>query len=469
MKKRLTNKPTKSRGEKSRAEQARRRPNMHKKLAVETLESRRMLAADLDIFHNVEMPEDVNGNGRVETLDALIVIDEVRHGRYGGEGQMVDVNADGRVNVLDGLHAIRRVVDGEQAEMRVEDRIASLTSAIENGTLPEFISIAKAERMLERLNLRLEHLNAEDPDLNTEGESEVNDQGEQETGEQETGDGSGEQENELPEGETAGEGDEHGQEDALTFDEQMERVFNRLDRNDDGSLTSDELPERIWDRVAQADENADEAVSLEEFQAEANEFRVDAIEHAFDHADENDDSAITEDETTESRWERLVTYDADGNQQISLDESTTAIDEGVLRLGPKNHDYIPRPDDDRDRREFDGAALFARLDANEDGELTQDEIPAFFYEELIPADSDGNGSLTLAELQAYRDKTIREQIDDLFAEIDKNADAAITQSDVGMLPWRFMQRGDEDDDGQLSGDEFADFFNKFGGRFGLRL
>ena len=46
--------------------------------------------------------------------------------------------------------------------------------------------------------------------------------------------------------------------------------------------------------------------------------------------------------------------------------------------------------------------LFARADANENGVLTEDELPPSLWDRLSSADTDGDGSITLDELAAFK-------------------------------------------------------------------
>ncbi len=83
----------------------RRRP-----LRGETLEGRRLLAADFDGFrHNIFDAEDVNDDGEVSAVDALIIINSMN--RNGGDNdlQFTDVNNDGRRSALDALRVINRL------------------------------------------------------------------------------------------------------------------------------------------------------------------------------------------------------------------------------------------------------------------------------------------------------------------------------------------------------------------------
>ena len=111
---------------------------MRRRLRPQQLESRQLLAAN--IFHNEAMPEDVNEDGQVSSLDALMVINEVgRQGRDGdgvrerGRGRMTDVNNDGRDTAADALMVINLL--GRQARPGTNDGNGS-TDPIEQPTEP---------------------------------------------------------------------------------------------------------------------------------------------------------------------------------------------------------------------------------------------------------------------------------------------------------------------------------------------
>ncbi|WP_182870078.1 peroxidase family protein [Rhodopirellula sp. JC639] len=89
-------------------------------LRAETLEGRRLLAGDVGGFrHNVYDAEDVNDDGVVSAVDALIVINSMD--RDGGDdaARFTDVNNDGRRSVLDALRVINRL--GREGNGSVDD------------------------------------------------------------------------------------------------------------------------------------------------------------------------------------------------------------------------------------------------------------------------------------------------------------------------------------------------------------
>lgn len=95
----------------------RTRANRLRRLQMESLENRQLLAADLGLaYHNYLIAEDVNQDFKVTPLDALVVINAINAGGTGtlGEGEanqdgakhFVDVSGD---NVLSGIDVLRIV------------------------------------------------------------------------------------------------------------------------------------------------------------------------------------------------------------------------------------------------------------------------------------------------------------------------------------------------------------------------
>lgn len=99
----------------------------------ERLEARALLAADLSPWQNVAQPLDVNADGSVAPLDALIVINDLNaHGArplasgassgaqpIAGSGQLLDVDGDQFVSPLDALMIINTLDQAAAATVRV--------------------------------------------------------------------------------------------------------------------------------------------------------------------------------------------------------------------------------------------------------------------------------------------------------------------------------------------------------------
>ncbi|MGI9431457.1 MAG: peroxidase family protein, partial [Myxococcota bacterium] len=82
----------------------------NRKPQLESLETRTMLAADLPLGQNPVEPLDVNGDGQVAPLDALMVINALNDaGRRGGQPGFVDVDGDGDLSPLDAMRVINEL------------------------------------------------------------------------------------------------------------------------------------------------------------------------------------------------------------------------------------------------------------------------------------------------------------------------------------------------------------------------
>jgi hypothetical protein len=77
-----------------------------------------LLAADFHPGHNVFDPEDVNDDGSVSPVDALIVVNELNDTGSRSQLHFVDVNVDGQRSPLDALMVINRINRDGEAERR---------------------------------------------------------------------------------------------------------------------------------------------------------------------------------------------------------------------------------------------------------------------------------------------------------------------------------------------------------------
>ncbi len=330
-------------------------------LQFESLEQRRVLAADFGSFHNVADPEDVNADGRRAVDDAFIAIRELQQNSQGDATRLVDVNADGRVTINDAMQVIRRLVTGGDTMIPVEQRINRLSDAIDSDSLPENFSPERAQRLLARLE---EHI-----DTPASGEAGANTS----------------VENpdvliaENPDPQADGEFSEEA------FRNRIEHRFEHLDANNDGSLSEDEISDFKWERLSEHDIEPDQLISVEEF-TEAIEshwqehrdrvgdrFDVFAL---FDRLDANSDGGITEDEfPSEHGWEHLIEADANNDNSLTEDELL---------------DYA-------EQRANDGLdMLFQKLDADNDGQIGRDEV-GFGWFWLRRADEDENNAISDVE------------------------------------------------------------------------
>lgn len=112
---------------------------------------------------------------------------------------------------------------------------------------------------------------------------------------------------------------------------------------------------------------------------------------SFEQLDANGDGGITQAEMEAHRAARLAAADANGDGSITRDELLAQIKSGA---------------DDRMSRRVD--RMLDRLDANNDGALSQTELTAAAEKRggrgFSRIDTDGNGSISKAEFEAMGEK-----------------------------------------------------------------
>ncbi len=145
-------------------------------------------------------------------------------------------------------------------------------------------------------------------------------------------------------------------------------------------------------------------------------------------------------------WTKLVDADANSDAAVTQDELADYLEslrESLPPLRPFGHGghHLPRP--------LDVDSLFDRADTNDDGSLTEDEVPSAIWEFLVNADADESGGITLEELDAYQQQA-KERV---FAELDANSDGGLTRDEVPSRLWARLSKADADDDGSVTLEE----------------
>lgn len=104
---------------------------------------------------------------------------------------------------------------------------------------------------------------------------------------------------------------------------------------------------------------------------------------------------------------------------------------------------------------------FATLDANSDGQLSMEELQAQGQARFAAADTDGNGSLSAEELTAASEGRRANRIERMMERLDANEDGELSQEELaaaregrGDRAERMFERADEDGDGLISEEEF---------------
>lgn len=98
--------------------------------------------------------------------------------------------------------------------------------------------------------------------------------------------------------------------------------------------------------------------------------------------------------------------------------------------------------------------LFEHFDANDDGLLQQDELPDGLWTRLAEADTDSNGAISPEELAAFRADQARRHF---FERFDENEDGLLVESELPHRLWTRIASADADQDGAITPEEFANF------------
>ncbi|MDB5346572.1 MAG: putative signal transduction protein with EFhand domain [Schlesneria sp.] len=216
---------------------------------------------------------------------------------------------------------------------------------------------------------------------------------------------------------------------ALGQDADAGSLFKRLDKNRDGQVASDEVPEeqqRLFQRLVRlGDKNGDGKLTAEEFEMASQpeespnvplnqdgDRRADGRQR-FEMLDRNKDGKVTLDEVPEPLRDRLKPiFDRSGKQELSVED-----------FGRFGGDGRPSP-----------AEFFKRFDANADGKVSKEELPAEARERLAPLfERLGKDEVTLEQFQQFSERT-RDAMgrpgmgnpEEMFGRLDANRDGKLT-------------------------------------------
>ncbi|MFG0288798.1 MAG: hypothetical protein ACF8CQ_11505 [Rhodopirellula sp. JB044] len=104
----------------------------------------------------------------------------------------------------------------------------------------------------------------------------------------------------------------------------------------------------------------------------------------------------------------------------------------------------------------DAESLITRFDTDEDGSLSEEEVPEHFWEKLfeLGVDADADGLVTLTEVET----AITTARQDAFDSKDTDGDGLLTEAEVSERFWGKVSDADTDADDAISFDELEAFF-----------
>ena len=96
--------------------------------------------------------------------------------------------------------------------------------------------------------------------------------------------------------------------------------------------------------------------------------------------------------------------------------------------------------------------LYANHDENGDGLLTEDEVSARAWDRLAGADTDEDG-VSREELDAYMDAQRAARFDAAFARLDSDESGGLTADEVSERRWARISEADSNGDGAVTKEE----------------
>ena len=101
--------------------------------------------------------------------------------------------------------------------------------------------------------------------------------------------------------------------------------------------------------------------------------------------------------------------------------------------------------------------LMERFDTNGDGQITVEEVEALRAARFDEADTNGDGVIDVTEFEAAAQARMAERMaehaGEMFARMDEDGDGQLTQDDLGGREGRMFGQADENGDGILTEDE----------------
>ncbi len=109
---------------------------------------------------------------------------------------------------------------------------------------------------------------------------------------------------------------------------------------------------------------------------------------------------------------------------------------------------------------------FEMLDADGNGEVTQEEMQSLRAREFTASDTDGDGNLSVEELAAKRAQRAETRIQRMVEKFDADGDGALSLAEMPgpKDPTKRFDRLDSDGNGAISQEEFESARKERGGR-----
>lgn len=225
-----------------------------------------------------------------------------------------------------------------------------------------------------------------------------------------------------------------GRRDAMR-DLSPEEIIGNLDKDDDSMISREEAPEPMQRRFDRLDANKDGSIDAGELQTMqdrmAQAHKQGGGQRMMERADKNKDGKIQEAEAPKWMADKFDKLDENGDGELEEKELAQLRQHMKQRQG----EGMDRPHGDR------GARMMEKRDANGDGMLQKEELPERMQDKFEKLDKNADGSISKEEMQQMRRRM------DKGGEKGKHDPARVS---------RMFEKRDTNGDGILQIDEAPD-------------
>lgn len=183
--------------------------------------------------------------------------------------------------------------------------------------------------------------------------------------------------------------------------ESPEDAFENMDADGNGKLSHEEIQGHGLARLLSGDADGDGELTLDEFKTVYAQMhqgprapRAAGVDHIFSRFDTDGDGKLGENELPGRMKERFAEVGVDADGDGSI--SKEEFEKGRMQIMQSS---VPAGEEPRAGRGF-----LENLDANGDGKITKDEVPPQMSTRFDALDTDKDGVLSDEELQALRSR-----------------------------------------------------------------
>ena len=151
-----------------------------------------------------------------------------------------------------------------------------------------------------------------------------------------------------------------------------EKMFQRLDQNQDSVIVAGELPERLRERIGAADSNQDGEINKQEFMAHVKKMMA----------------------RRGGRGPAGQMQRGNPNNRKENGRKSRQGEKGARQKQDRNAVNM------REVEKLDAQQVMSRLDRNDNGSLEKSELPKMMASKLQKIDTDGNEIISLSELRS---------------------------------------------------------------------